>query len=57
MWQKEQVVTLLLSFRYGINCYDESGYIWETRTLKELLYQLDELSEVGRFLKDSDEIV
>ncbi len=46
------MVTLLLSLRDGINYYDESGDIWETRTLKELLYRLDELSEAGSFLKD-----
>ena len=52
IWQKEQMVTLLLSLRDGVNCYDESGDIWETRTLKELLYLLDELIVAGSFLKE-----
>lgn len=52
IWQKEQMVTLLLSLRDGINYYDESGDIWENRTLNELLYMLDELIEVGSFLKE-----
>lgn len=52
IWQKEQMVTLLLSLRDGINYYDESGDIWETCTLKKLLYQLDEVSDAGSFLKD-----
>ncbi|MDD2899819.1 MAG: hypothetical protein PHI31_14035 [Desulfuromonadaceae bacterium] len=52
IYQKEQMVTLLLSFRDGINYYDESGEIWDFRTLKLLLYQFDELSEAGSFLRE-----
>lgn len=52
IWHKEQIVSLLLHLRDAINYYDESGDIWENRTLEELICQSHELVEAGKYLAE-----
>ena len=54
IWQKEQMVTLLLNLRDWINFSEESGDIWETGMLKELSCMFDEVIEAGSFLKEQE---
>jgi hypothetical protein len=51
IWHKEQMVSLLLDLREAINYCDESGDIWESYALEELLSQVHKIVEAGSFLQ------
>ncbi|UPU37818.1 hypothetical protein M1B72_08955 [Geomonas paludis] len=53
IWHKEQLVASLLKLRDGIDYFEQTGDLWDTAILKQVLAMVNEAKEAGDLLPNA----
>uniref|UniRef100_C6DZE0 Uncharacterized protein n=1 Tax=Geobacter sp. (strain M21) TaxID=443144 RepID=C6DZE0_GEOSM len=53
IWHKEQLVASLLKLRDGIDYFEQSGDLWDTAIVKQVMAMVNEAKEAGDLLANA----